>query len=105
MARPIANHTSLRGLRCQLLLYARAPTAASAAGIHKAGGADGQVSRVANRYALLTAAGELATAERITSWTQGEAAQRWFADWVRERGGIGSSEVADAKQRILQPAP
>lgn len=66
-------------------------------------GADGQVSRVADRFALLAAAGELATAEGITGWTQSEAvqaAQRCFKDWVRERGGIGSSEVADAKQRI-----
>ncbi len=66
-------------------------------------GADGQVGRVAKRFALLAAAGELATAEGITGWPQGEAvqaAQRCFEDWVRERGGIGSSEVADAKQRI-----
>ncbi len=66
-------------------------------------GADGQVNRVADRFALLAAAGELATAGGITGWTQGEAvqaAQRCFKDWVRERGGIGSSEVADAKQRI-----
>ena len=28
------------------------------------------------------------------------AAQRCFRDWVRERGGFGSSEVADAKQLI-----
>jgi len=66
-------------------------------------GADGQVSRVADRFALLAAAGELATAEGISGWKQGEAtsaAQRCFKDWVQERGGIGSSEVADAKQRI-----
>jgi len=66
-------------------------------------GADGQVSRVADRFALLAAAGELATANGITGWPQGEAvqaAQRCFKDWVRERGGVGSSEVADAKQRI-----
>ncbi len=66
-------------------------------------GADGQVSRVADRFALLAAAGEMATAEGITGWPQGEAvqaAQRCFEDWIRERGGIGSSEVADAKQRI-----
>ena len=66
-------------------------------------GSDGQVSRVADRFALIAAAGELATAEDITSWEPGEAikaAQRCFKDWLRERGGIGSSEVADAKQRI-----
>lgn len=61
------------------------------------------LGRVADRFALLAAAGELATAEGITGWPQGEAvqaAQRCFKDWVRERGGIGSSEVADAKQQI-----
>lgn len=66
-------------------------------------GSDGQVSRVADRFALIAAAGELATAERITGWETGEAvlaAQRCFKDWLRERGGIGSSEVADARQRI-----
>jgi len=66
-------------------------------------GADGQVNRVADRFALLAAAGELATSEGITGWPQGEAvqaAQRCFKDWVWERGGVGSSEVADAKQRI-----
>lgn len=66
-------------------------------------GSDGQVSRVADRFALIAAAGELATGEGITGWEAGEAinaAQRCFKDWVRERGGIGSSEVADAKQRI-----
>ncbi len=66
-------------------------------------GSDGQVSRVADRFALIAAAGELATAEGVTGWETGEAvlaAQRCFKDWLRERGGIGSSEVADAKQRI-----
>lgn len=66
-------------------------------------GSDGQVSRVADRFALIAAAGELATAEGITGWEPGEAikaAQRCFKDWLRERGGVGSSEVADAKQRI-----
>lgn len=66
-------------------------------------GADGQVERVAKIFALLAAAGELATAEGITGWPQGEAVQaarRCFKDWVRERGGIGSNEVADARQRI-----
>ena len=68
-------------------------------------GADGQVQRVADRFALVAAAGELATAMGITGWPAGEvrdAAQRCFQDWLQERGGIGSSEVAEAKRRISE---
>lgn len=66
-------------------------------------GADGQVRRVADRFALVAAAGELASAFGITGWPPGsaaEAALRCFKDWLGERGGIGASEVADAKARI-----
>lgn len=68
-------------------------------------GADGQVRRVADRFALVAAAGELATAFGVTGWPDGsalEASRRCFVDWLGERGGIGSSEVADAKARILR---
>jgi putative DNA primase/helicase len=66
-------------------------------------GSDGQVRRVADRFALVAAAGEIATALGVTGWPAGaalSAAQRCFADWLAERGGIGSSEVAEAKRRI-----
>jgi putative DNA primase/helicase len=66
-------------------------------------GADGQVRRVADRFALVAAAGELATALGVTGWPSGaaaEAAVRCFRDWLAERGSIGSSEVADAQARI-----
>ncbi|MDI3336400.1 DUF927 domain-containing protein [Defluviimonas aestuarii] len=65
--------------------------------------ADGQVRRVADRFALVAAAGELASALGITGWPEGvaaEAAMRCFRDWLAERGGVGSSEVADAQARI-----
>jgi putative DNA primase/helicase len=68
-------------------------------------GADGQVRRVADRFALLAAAGEIATALNLTGWPAGaalSAAQRCFADWLAERGGVGSSEVAEAKRRIAE---
>lgn len=68
-------------------------------------GADGQVSRVMDRFALVAAAGELATAKGITGWPKGEAtiaALRCFNDWLQERGGIGSSEVAEARARISE---
>ena len=68
-------------------------------------GADGQVRRVADRFALVAAAGEIATALNLTGWPAGaalSAAQRCFADWLAERGGVGSSEVAEAKRRIAE---
>jgi uncharacterized protein (DUF927 family) len=67
------------------------------------GGADGQVRRVADRFALVAAAGELATVHAITGWPEGAAvaaALRCFRDWLAERGGIGAGEVSDAKARL-----
>lgn len=68
-------------------------------------GADGQVRRVADRFALVAVAGEISSALKITGWPAGaanEAAQRCFTDWLQERGGIGSSEVAEARRRIAE---
>lgn len=66
-------------------------------------GADGQVRRVADRFALVAAAGEVATSLGITGWPEGEAlasVQRCWTDWLTERGGHGSSEVSDARARL-----
>jgi putative DNA primase/helicase len=68
-------------------------------------GADGQVRRVADRFSLVAAAGEMATNMELTGWPAGaaiEAASRCFQDWLRDRGGIGSGEVASAKRRIAE---
>lgn len=57
--------------------------------------ADGQVSRVAARFALAGAAGELATVAGLTGWKSGEArraALRCFADWLAMRGGAEKGE-------------
>jgi uncharacterized protein (DUF927 family) len=57
--------------------------------------ASGQARRVAHRFALVGAAGELATDWGITGWEQGEAmkaAGRCFADWLAGRGGEGNQE-------------
>ena len=57
---------------------------------------DGQVRRVARRFALVAAAGELATAMGILPWPNGEAtkgARRCFADWLAQRGGTEPAEV------------
>lgn len=66
-------------------------------------GSDGQVRRVADRFALVAAAGELARAFDIVPWPEGaamEAARRCFADWIKERGGTGAAEIADAVNRL-----
>lgn len=68
-------------------------------------GADPQIGRVADRFSLVAAAGEDATVLGITGWQPGEAkaaAKRCFEDWLSERGGIGSGELADACKRILE---
>ena len=60
-------------------------------------GADGQVARVAGRFALIAAAGELATAMSILPWPNGEAtkaAATCFNAWLDARGGKGSAEMS-----------
>lgn len=57
--------------------------------------AHGQARRVAGRFALVGAAGELATKWGITGWQPGEAmqaARTCFAAWLSRRGGQGNQE-------------
>jgi len=65
--------------------------------------ADGQVHRVADRYALVAAAGELATAWGITGWERGEAAkaaQICLTSWVKNRGGMDKKEDGDVVRQV-----
>ena len=58
--------------------------------------ASGQVERVGARFALVGAAGELATAAGLTGWPVGEseqAAAACFNAWRAARGGDGNGEV------------
>ena len=58
--------------------------------------AAGQVQRGGRRFALVAAAGELATEAGLTGWPAGEAtraARACFESWIQSRGGSGSSEV------------
>lgn len=58
--------------------------------------ASGQVERVGARFALVGAAGELATAAGLTGWPAGEserAAAACFNAWLTARGGCGNGEV------------
>jgi putative DNA primase/helicase len=62
-------------------------------------GADGQIERVAGRFALAAAAGEMATAFGVLPWQPGEAtraAAKCLAAWLEVRGGIESTEERDA---------
>lgn len=57
--------------------------------------AHGQARRVAGRFALVGAAGELATKWGITEWEPGEAmqaARTCFDAWLSRRGGQGNQE-------------
>ncbi|MDQ7075036.1 MAG: hypothetical protein Q9O24_07775 [Gammaproteobacteria bacterium] len=65
--------------------------------------ADGQVHRVAGRFALVAAAGELATRFKITGWPTGEASKgvkSCFNDWLKERGGHGAQEEREALKQV-----
>jgi len=58
-------------------------------------GADGQVSSVARRFALIAAAGELGIAFGVLPWPKGEAicaAQASFKAWLNARGNAGAGE-------------
>lgn len=66
--------------------------------LHVPVGSDGQVSRVAGRFALVAAAGKLATLLGILPWPDDEAeraALACFTAWLDGRGGSGSAELRD----------
>jgi uncharacterized protein (DUF927 family) len=66
-------------------------------------GCDGQVYRCADRFALVAAAGELATEYGITGWQKGEASAGvsvCMNDWLSVRGDIGPLEKNRFKQQL-----
>ena len=68
-------------------------------------GADGQVSRVASRFGLVAAAGELGIALGVLPWPAGEslsAAARCFQDWLDARGGASAAEVTAGLAQVRQ---
>ncbi len=65
--------------------------------------ADGQVTRVLSRFAIVAAAGELATELGILPWRPGDASQavkRCFEDWLLARGGSEATEVRQAISQV-----
>jgi uncharacterized protein (DUF927 family) len=66
-------------------------------------GADGQVSRVCARFALVAAAGEMATFAGVLPWPEGEAtkaAVRCFRAWLDQRGGVESAEETEGVSAV-----
>lgn len=65
--------------------------------------ADGQVIRVAQRFALIGTAGEIAVGAGVLPWRQGiaiQAAARCFRDWLEARGGIEPAEITDGIDQV-----
>lgn len=66
-------------------------------------GAAGQVASVSRRFALVAAAGELATRAGITGWAKGAATaavRACFDAWIEVRGGTGRAEERDLLRRL-----
>ena len=62
-----------------------------------------QVSRAATRFALVAAAGEIATLWGILPWPSGtamDAAGRMFHEWLKRRGTPGALESARALEQV-----
>jgi uncharacterized protein (DUF927 family) len=88
---PEALKATLRAL-CESFMDAHVPS-----------GADGQVHSVAKRFALIAAAGELATAYGITGWPEDEALRAvgtCFKRWLSARGGAGAAEDMQAVEQV-----
>ena len=66
-------------------------------------GADGQIDRVAQRFALAAVGGELAQQLGILPWPAGEAlaaAGKCFNDWLAARGGHDAAEAIGGIEQI-----
>lgn len=65
--------------------------------------ATGQVGRVARRFGLVAAAGELCIELGILPWPEGEAfegCRKCFQSWIDVRGGVGNHEEAQALAKV-----
>lgn len=66
-------------------------------------GASAEVGRALGRFALVAAAGEMATRFGITGWKPSEsrrAALRCFQDWLDDRGGVGQADVEAGVRQV-----
>lgn len=65
--------------------------------------ASGEVTRAAERFALIAAAGELATQADVCPWEVGEAswaASLCFQSWLKLRGSIGATDDEEAIRQV-----
>lgn len=72
---------------------------------HLPADAGGQAHRAALRFALVGAAGEIATVWGVTGWEQGsamQAAANCFKAWMAQRGGAGNQEAAAMLSQVRQ---
>jgi putative DNA primase/helicase len=70
---------------------------------HVPAGADGQVERVAQRFGLIAAGGEIAWLYDIAPWERGdavEAAAQCFKQWLSVRGGHDAAETRDGIEQV-----
>ena len=70
---------------------------------HVPHGSSGEVFRAGGRFALVGAAGELATDFGITGWREGEAeaaAKACFDSWLDSRGSTGVGDVETAIRQV-----
>jgi len=66
-------------------------------------GAAPEVGRALRRFALVCAAGEIASEMKITNWSRGEAwwaAAQCFQAWLSDRGGAGAFEADTAIAQV-----
>lgn len=66
-------------------------------------GSDGQVVRVAGRFALLVAAGEYAARSGVLGWPDGDATwgiRECFLAWLQRRGGHGPLEIRNLLEQF-----
>ncbi len=66
-------------------------------------GNQGQVTRIAKRFAFVAAAGELATSLGITGWDDGDATKGLhicFSDWLDSRGSTHNQEEIQAIEQV-----
>ncbi|SOE81040.1 Uncharcterized protein, DUF927 family [Caballeronia arationis] len=66
-------------------------------------GSDGQVVRVGRRFGLVAAVGEAGIRLGILPWSATQAtgaAQKCFAGWIENRGGIGNLEADQALEQV-----
>jgi uncharacterized protein (DUF927 family) len=71
---------------------------------HLPPGASGQVRSVCGRFALIAAAGSLATSFGLTGWSDDEAdlaAGACFRAWLANRGGAGDHEVEAGIRQVI----